>query len=115
MTLWAKRTDGNHAEIRQAMRDAGAEVEDLSGSGKGMPDALVWTRHTGLILVEIKMPKGTLTAHQVRFHARFPVHIVRSVDDAMRLIQNSPITGATASGASQSSNRAPCSLNFRKP
>jgi hypothetical protein len=56
------------------------------------------------MLVEIKMPKGTLTAHQVRFHARFPVHIVRSVDDAMDLI-NSPITGATASGASQSSNR----------
>jgi hypothetical protein len=104
MTLWAKRTDGNHAEIRQAMRDAGAEVEDLSGSGKGMPDTLVWTPHTGLMLVEIKMPKGTLTAHQVRFHARFPVHIVRSVDDAMRLIENSPITGATASGASQSSN-----------
>jgi hypothetical protein len=29
--------------------------------------------------------------------------------------QNSPITGATASGASQSSNRPPCFLNFRKP
>jgi hypothetical protein len=28
---------------------------------------------------------------------------------------NSSITGATASGASQSSNRPPCSLNFRKP
>jgi hypothetical protein len=28
---------------------------------------------------------------------------------------NSPITGATTSGASQSSNRPPCSLNFRKP
>jgi hypothetical protein len=41
-----------------------------------------------LLLVEIKMPKGTLTAHQVRFHARFPVHIVRSVDDAMQLIEN---------------------------
>jgi hypothetical protein len=92
MTLWAKRTDGNHAEIRDAMRAAGAEVEDLSGSGKGVPDTLVWTPHTGLMLVEIKMPKGTLTAHQVRFHARFPVHIVRSVDDAMRLIQNADVS-----------------------
>lgn len=85
--MWAKRTDANHAEIRDAMRKAGAEVEDLSGSGKGLPDTLVWTKHTGLLLVEIKMPKGTLTAPQVRFHARFPVHIVRSVEDALELIK----------------------------
>ena len=88
MTLWAKRTDGNHAEIRDAMRKAGAEVEDLSGSGKGMPDTLVWTKHTGLLLVEIKMPKGTLTAPQVRFHARFPVHIVRTVEAALELVSD---------------------------
>ena len=88
MTLWAKRTDSNHSEIRDAMRKAGAEVEDMSGSGKGFPDTLVWTQHTGLMLVEIKMPKGTLTAPQVRFHARFPVHIVRSVEDALQLIKN---------------------------
>ena len=86
MTLWAKRTDGNHAEIRDAMRAAGAEVEDLSGSGRGMPDTLVWTPHTGLLLVEIKMPKGTLTAPQVRFHARFPVHIVRTAAEAVALV-----------------------------
>ena len=91
MTLWAKRTDGNHAEIRDAMRAAGAEVEDLSGSGRGMPDTLVWTAHTGLMLVEIKMPKGTLTPPQVRFHARFPVHIVRTVDDALQIIKNASV------------------------
>ena len=86
MTLWAKRTDGNHAEIRDAMRAAGAEVVDMSGSGKGMPDTMVWTQDGRLLLVEIKMPKGTLTATQVRFHARFPVHIVRSVEDAIALV-----------------------------
>lgn len=86
MTLWAKRTDGNHAEIRDAMRKAGAEVEDLSGSGKGMPDTLVYTSDGRLLLVEIKMPKGTLTAPQVRFHARFPVHIVRTVEAAVELV-----------------------------
>lgn len=86
MTLWAKRTDGNHAEIRDAMREAGAEVEDLSGSGKGMPDTLVYTSDGRLLLVEIKMPKGTLTAPQVRFHARFPVHIVRTVEAALELV-----------------------------
>jgi len=88
MTLWAKRTDGNHSEIRDAMRKAGAEVEDLSGSGRGMPDTLVYTPDGRLLLVEIKMPKGTLTAPQVRFHARFPVHIVRSVEDALGIIKN---------------------------
>ena len=84
--MYAKRTDGNHAEIRNAMRKAGAEVEDLSGSGRGMPDTLVYTPDGRLLLVEIKMPKGTLTAPQVRFHARFPVHIVRSVGEALALV-----------------------------
>lgn len=88
MTLWAKRTDGNHAAIRDAMRKAGAEVEDLSGSGRGMPDTLVYTADGRLLLVEIKMPKGTLTAAQVRFHARFPVHIVRTVEAAVNLVTN---------------------------
>lgn len=86
MTLWAKRTDGNHKDIRQAMRDAGCEVEDMSGSGKGFPDTLVYTADGRLLLVEIKMPKGTLTAAQVRFHARFPVHIVRTVEAAIALV-----------------------------
>jgi hypothetical protein len=105
MTLWAKRIDGNHAEIRQAMRDAGCNVFDLSGAGKGAPDTIVFNPTIDrLWLVEIKMPDGKLTKPQVDFHRDFPVHIVRSVDDAMRLIENSPITGATASGASQSSN-----------
>jgi hypothetical protein len=88
MTLWAKRTDGNHAEIRTAMRGAGAEVEDMSGSGKGMPDTLVYTSDGRLLLVEIKMPKGTLTAPQVRFHSRFPVHIVRTVEAAIALVSD---------------------------
>jgi len=84
--MWARRTDQNHAAIRDAMREAGATVEDLSGSGKGMPDTLVYTPDKRLLLVEIKMPKGTLTAAQVRFHARFPVHIVRTAEEAVALI-----------------------------
>ena len=86
--MFARRTDGNHAEIRDAMRQAGATVEDLSGSGRGMPDTMVWTPDGRLLLVEIKLPKGTLTKAQVRFHARFPVHVVRTVEAAMKLIQN---------------------------
>jgi len=88
MTLWAKRTDGNHAEIRDAMREAGAEVEDLSGSGRGIPDTLVYTTDGRLLLVEIKMAKGTLTKPQVRFHARFPVHVVRTAAEAVALVSD---------------------------
>lgn len=97
MTLYAKRTDGNHTDIRDAMREAGCEVEDMSGAGKGFPDTVVYTPDKRLLLVEIKMPKGTLTAPQVRFHARFPVHIVRSVEDAMQLIRNDKCAGTDAS------------------
>lgn len=83
----ARRTDANHTEIRQAMRDAGAEVFDLSGCGKGAPDTLV---HSGgrLLLVEIKVAKGKLTTAQTDFHARFPVHVVRTAAEALALIQD---------------------------
>jgi hypothetical protein len=55
----------------------------------------------GLIIAlhdAINRPKGVVPKSAERFYQA-----------------NSPITGATASGASQSSNRPPCSLNFRKP
>ena len=84
--MYAKRTDGNHAEIREAMRDAGATVEDLSGSGRGVPDTLVRTTDDRLLLVEIKTPTGKLTPAQVKFHKRFPVHIVRTVEQAVELV-----------------------------
>jgi hypothetical protein len=86
MTLWAKRTDGNHADIRQAMRDAGADVEDMSGAGRGFPDTVVRTRDDRVLLVEIKTPTGKLTPAQVKFHQRFPVHIVRTVEEAVELV-----------------------------
>ena len=37
----AKRTDANHAAIRQAFRDLGWTVEDLSHVGHGVPDLYV--------------------------------------------------------------------------
>jgi len=61
--MYAKRTDANHAEIRDAMREAGATVEDLSGSGRGVPDTLVRTTDDRLLLVEIK----TLTGKRLVF------------------------------------------------
>ena len=82
----ARRTDANHTDIRQAMRDAGAEVFDLSGSGGGVTDTLVYTESTGLMLVEIKVKKGKLTPAQEKFHKRFPVHVVRTPEEALALL-----------------------------
>jgi hypothetical protein len=84
----ARRTDANHTEIRDAMRDAGAEVFDLSGCGKGAPDTLVFTPGVGLRLVEIKVRKGKTTPAQDKFHARFPVEIVRTKEEAIALLSN---------------------------
>lgn len=84
----ARKVDGNHAEIRTAMRDAGAEVFDLSGSGGGVPDTLVFTPDKRLLLVEIKVKKGKTTPAQDKFHARFPVEIVRTKEEALNLISN---------------------------
>ena len=84
--MFAKRTDANHGEIRQAMRDAGAEVEDMSGSGRGMSDTLVLTTGGRLLLVEIKTLTGKLTPAQIRFHRRFPVEVVRTVGEAVALV-----------------------------
>ena len=38
---YAKRTDANQAEIVKTLRQAGADVYDLSKVGKGIPDLLV--------------------------------------------------------------------------
>lgn len=38
---YAKRTDANHAAIRDALRALGWVVDDLSGAGGGVPDLVV--------------------------------------------------------------------------
>lgn len=83
----ARKTDANHSEIRQAMRNAGAEVFDLSGAGGGVTDTIVFHESCGLRLVEIKVKKGKLTPAQEKFHARFPVAIVRSAEEAVALLR----------------------------
>lgn len=82
------RVDGNHAEIREAFRSVGASVCDLSAVGEGCPDLLVGFR-THLYLVEVKSSTGTLTEAQEAFLAHFPVHVVRTVEEALRLLQES--------------------------
>jgi hypothetical protein len=38
-------------------------------------------------LVEVKMPKGKMNAKQQAFQEGWPVHVIRSEDDAINLIK----------------------------
>jgi len=83
----AARIDRNHVEIVEALRGVGASVQDLAAVGKGCPDLLVGYRGQNYV-IEVKAPKGTATKAQVFWHAdwRGDVRIVRSVDDALKVI-----------------------------
>ena len=82
---WGRRTDQNQKQIAEALRACGAFVEILNGT----VDLLVGFRGVWFVL-EVKNPKGKnrLQASQDRFledcdHHGLPVHIVRSVDEAL--------------------------------
>ncbi len=91
----AARTDGNHSQVRAALRSVGAVVVDTSAVGDGFPDMIAC--HAGRILpVEVK--DGTkppsarrLTEAQVELHRRLAlvgvtVHVVESVAEALALV-----------------------------
>ena len=88
----AKRVDANQADIVEALRKVGALVAVTSAVGNGFPDIVVGYSG-GLYLMEIKdgtkPPSATkLTKDEVAFHAKWTgyVHIVYSLDDALRVI-----------------------------
>jgi hypothetical protein len=83
---YASKVDRTHREVIDTLRQCGAQVLDLSRVGQGVPDALVhlsgrWT------FVEIKAPKGKLTADQVVFQQQgWPVRVIRSREEAIQMI-----------------------------
>jgi hypothetical protein len=91
---YGRRVDANHAGIRQALRQCGWWVKDMSAMGKGWPDLLA-VKAGRAVLVEVKdgsKPPSDrkLTAPQEALHAElksagWPVVIVTSVSDAMEL------------------------------
>jgi hypothetical protein len=84
----AARVDKPHAAIMAALRKAGCQVFSLAGMAGGCPDLLVYHGYTDrLLLVEVKTPgQGRLTKAQELFVARFPVVVVTSAEEAVRLI-----------------------------
>jgi hypothetical protein len=83
------RTDANHAEIRDGLRDLGYTVIDTSKFGRGFPDLLVVSRTNQIILLEVKSPGGKLSAAEKKFHEltrRAAVHVVYSIEEAISFL-----------------------------
>lgn len=84
----AHKIDTTQTEIIAAAEGIGCDVVNLSAIGKGVPDLALFWRGKGW-LVEVKGPRGKLTpaeeAYAVR--SRTPVHIVRSVDELLKLLE----------------------------
>ncbi len=74
MSRYARRVDGNHGQIREALRMVpGCHVWDSSHAGSGLPDLIVTYRHA-MWFLEIKDPtqvpsKRKLSPAEVEFKA----------------------------------------------
>jgi hypothetical protein len=82
------KRDRNHAEIAAALRQVGCRVLDLSHVGDGAPDAIVAFRGQ-IVLLEFKTARGKLTPAEANFHREWegqPVHVVRSIEEAVALV-----------------------------
>lgn len=86
----AARIDGNHADIVDALRCAGAAVQSLAAVGQGVADLLVCFDGV-LYLLECKdgskpPSKRRLTPDQKDWAKAWPVAVVLSPEDALRAI-----------------------------
>lgn len=63
----AKRTDSNHSDIVNQLRQCGLSVVDLSGVGNGVPDILI-SDSSNMWLCELKSRFGKLTPAQQKWH-----------------------------------------------
>ena len=81
------KIDLNQPAIVDALRKVGVSVVSLASIGQGCPD-LVAAKGDKCWLIEVKGPKGKLTKDQERFILNWAgvVHIVRTVDDALKLV-----------------------------
>lgn len=93
MSRYARRVDANQTQVVAALRKVGALVHPLSRVGDGVPDLLVSYR-CELHLLEVKdgtLPpsRRALTPDEAEWHQRWAgprVHVVTSVDEALRAI-----------------------------
>jgi hypothetical protein len=89
----AAKKDLNHNTIANALRDVGYRVAETHQIGAGFPDLVIGGVHRttgqpGIWLIEVKDKTGKLTPSELSFHQEWIgyVHIVRTVDDAYKLV-----------------------------
>lgn len=90
MSDYARRVDGNHGEIRDAVRAAGYEWIDLFRVGHGVPDALVVAKSGVMVFFEIKQPGERLNAREQQWWADYPralKMIVTSAEGALDCLE----------------------------
>ena len=90
----AAKIDDNQKAIVNVLRQLGASVQSLAATGKGCPDLLVGY-HGINYLMEVKdgdkVPSAQkLTIDQEHWHSiwRGSVHIVKSVNEALKILQD---------------------------
>lgn len=88
-----RRKDANQSPIVAGLIQAGYSVFDASAVGGGFTDLVVGgvDRKDGIRknwIMEVKTVKGKLNPLQVEWHEtwRGPVHIIRSLDDALLVV-----------------------------
>lgn len=88
----AARTDGNHAEVVKALRDAGIAVKSLASVGGGVPDLLCALREVTCLL-EVKdgskpPSERHLTKAEAEFFATWPglAFVVYSPKEAVSVV-----------------------------
>jgi hypothetical protein len=84
LARYAKRRDDNEKPIVDGLTALGFEVERLD-----VCDLIVRRRSwppDKLRLLEVKSARGSLTPRQKLFRLRFPVAVVRSLDEALEAL-----------------------------
>lgn len=80
---YARRTDANHSEIREAFRKLGCKVFDACRVGDGFPDLVVqWSGIT--MLCEVKTALGKKSAAQEG--SEMMARTVRTMDDVAETV-----------------------------
>lgn len=79
---FANKRDANEPAIVRALEALGCLVHRMD-----KPVDLLVSHRGRVLLVEVKTKRGKLTGDQQTFSEHWPIHVVRTVDEAFALVQ----------------------------
>lgn len=93
MSRYARRVDGNHKAIADALRQLGVKVRSTAALGDGFPDLFCGWRGK-LTVLEVKDPSQKPSARRLTDDERkffeewtgYPVFVVETLDEALKAI-----------------------------